>query len=1153
MSAMNAEHQAAPALGPRAGMAAGGTAGRVRTSNAFSITRRIRPAAEVRWLTSHLWRGLLRVAWRAEGTLQRWTGGWRALTLMLLVGVIAALVFAPASVSRVVVVGAAGTGAFVLGVRCRKQVIVEPFIDYTGQNGKAADGLAMLLISELDRLRRNVEADEVPATVGIERVGGFGRGKERQKEAARFLTASSDGLSDALQGAVSSDANVGLGPVTVPVGPLLALSSRLVRGSRLTGGLHRTGADGAMILTAQLAGGPVTGSWRVDARHESEAGGAERECLDAMVQELACRVFTDIAFQGSGHWRAVRAFAEYVPIYRDSHHARTLREAEHKLLDALAEDASFGLAYYNLGVVHTRLAHGARLDDPAPVPLTSAGRPPRDALVAAHRDAARVAFWNAIEKDPRLWQAHYALAVTQYQAIDAITLGERPPDRSREQLEQVVRGCSQALELCPSDAHAGVVNDLLGMASVRLGTAEGITHAVRAHRTAVAIGWKELRRAERLACAHPGTHDGRVQQARDNAAAALHNLGLAYAHRAMLADLGAAGDHALADHILAASIRLARALPESAAASCFERGTARESQGDSLERASKPRQAASAFKAAADAYRQAADVKVTEAEYAACHARALARYAAARTESNAAWGGRAELHSDIDAQARRALRELAPALRRSVAPLTPAASDNPCMRTLNALRDAYVAFGDTDGVRRAGELAALAIELSRAGRLSEGTTPNARPRDEQLRSSIATLQALRGTYTLEETSGTSARGPGDRSGGDGEHHAFCRDQIDIALARLSAANSDWDVARETLGRLIAEFTNRGGLDAARVVDFGLRSDYARALRHCEATDPSAALKEIEDCLRADPLCLEAHREAARMYYSMGRYEKAVSAWEQALSLAPDDAYAHFKVAICRWQLAVLHRCDGAGQEHDRATQLAKAAEHLETSLAVLDCDDATAAAWARVWSGRVALERGHIGQSIVALTGALNGPADVAARLVLGEAELEAGAVDRAQDAFEHCAAALGPSTSGTLDNEWADQLTRDVIWCRLRCGQARCHLAAVGTATGTNVAAAKRQVELAATYAAPLDSQPLRRECDILLAATRACLRRAGATATIPAEPALHRAARGGPATHRLDRVRDRFRSAPRHRCRGPLGRGGRAAAATVPTEKGG
>ena len=867
---------------------------------------------------------------------------------------------------------------------------------------------------------------------------------------------------------------------------------------------------------------------------------------------LACRIFTDMTFEGFAD--AGKPYELLLSTFRsseESHQAQTLKDAERKLLDALAEDANFGLAYYNLGVVYTRQAHAATLAELAPQALGRPGMSARRALVAARRDAARVAFWNAIERDPKLWQAHYALAVTQFQAIDSIELGHCPRDSSREPLEQVIRGCRPALALCSSDAHAGVVHDLMGMAEVRLGTADGFAAGIRDHRAAVVYSWKELCRAERLTLAHPGTGDRRVEQARDNATAALHNLALAYAHRAMLADRF--DDYALADRIFKAAIRLDAGLPERAAASWFERGRALEQQGSALmpsenlrasheHHGSNPRRAdgvrsaaraAGAFKLAADAFEHAADLKVTYAEYPGSRARALGRYAEASKREDESWPGFADVQSEIAEQARRALRELAPALRRSVAPLTPLApegGDRPeADRTLEALRDAYAAIGDTDGARRAGELLDLAAELRRAGRLPQPATVEPRLCREQLSAAIATLRARRPPLPPEPSPGTLAHGldgqPVAAPGPDRDHLHLCCDQIDMALARLyaaearlHAADGDWAPGLQMLETVIERFTARGGTAAERIVDFGLRAEYARALRH--ARRGPEALREIAECLRADPLCLEAHREAARIHYSMGRCDQALSAWEQALRLAPDDAYAHFKAAMCQRELAVLHRRSDAGKGHEWAAHLAQAAEHLETALARFDGYDAAAAAWARVWGGRIALERGLIGQSIVALTGALGGPADVAARLFLAEAELEAGAVDRARTAFERCEVAIGQAAPGPLDDEWAYQLSRDVIRCRLHCGQARCQVPVVGAPAGADVVPAATRIESAAADAARLEAESLRRECDLLVAATRARVDLAGVTAVIADEPPGRRSSRRGQATHWLNRV---------------------------------
>jgi hypothetical protein len=123
---------------------------------------------------------------------------------------------------------------------------------------------------------------------------------------------------------------------------------------------------------------------------------------------------------------------------------------------------------------------------------------------------------------------------------------------------------------------------------------------MRDHRTAVAHSWRELCRAERLARAVPGVGDARLEPARDNATAALHNLALAYARRAMLACLAGPAptptgrvanvrrqaalawariDFAAADRIFRAPLEVAGDRTERAIASHFERGVALEHNG----------------------------------------------------------------------------------------------------------------------------------------------------------------------------------------------------------------------------------------------------------------------------------------------------------------------------------------------------------------------------------------------------------------------------------------------------------------------------------------------------------------------------------------------------------------------------------------------
>src|SRR5438552_18124370 len=125
-----------------------------------------------------------------------------------------------------------------------------------------------------------------------------------------------------------------------------------------------------------------------------------------MVEELACRMFTDLALSGSVRWRATSTFSEGLQCYRDC--LRTpkdsklkLKQAEKKFIETLAEDREFASANYNLGVLYMELNQ---------------------------IQAAEEAFLRAIGQHPSSWRGYYALAVCrckfgQYESV--ISLCER--------------------------------------------------------------------------------------------------------------------------------------------------------------------------------------------------------------------------------------------------------------------------------------------------------------------------------------------------------------------------------------------------------------------------------------------------------------------------------------------------------------------------------------------------------------------------------------------------------------------------------------------------------------------------------------------------------------------------------------------------------
>ena len=243
-------------------------------------------------------------------------------------------------------------------MRARQRIVVEDFVDYTKDDAKAVAGLATLLIAELSRLQElyGRVSDELSTSPSVAVTGRGGTGPGTQPGA--FLSVSADDVQQTLDDAVATEASVSFGGIKIPIGFLVSLLGRLARGPRVSGSLHFTDGTGGRILIARIAGPGTSRHWRVDV----PPGTADDDSvLDRMVAELACRMFNDLTLKGSVRWRAIQAFSEHLDLYWQSHRtprdrAVKLEQAEGKLLEAIAEDEGFDLAYYNLGVVYSQLA-----------------------------------------------------------------------------------------------------------------------------------------------------------------------------------------------------------------------------------------------------------------------------------------------------------------------------------------------------------------------------------------------------------------------------------------------------------------------------------------------------------------------------------------------------------------------------------------------------------------------------------------------------------------------------------------------------------------------------------------------------------------------------------------------------------------------------
>jgi len=161
--------------------------------------------------------------------------------------------------------------------------------------------------------------------------------------------------------------------------------------------------------------------------------------LDVMVAELARRIFTDLTVGGTTRWRATYYFTEGLLDYRSCLLSRkdqlnNLRNAERRFLQAISEDGTFDLAWYNLGVVYSELKN---------------------------LDAAEQAFLKAIQLNPERWEPYYALSLNRLNKIRERIIKEGAKDKSgyielddpvlikikEYELQDVIQPCRQVIEL----------------------------------------------------------------------------------------------------------------------------------------------------------------------------------------------------------------------------------------------------------------------------------------------------------------------------------------------------------------------------------------------------------------------------------------------------------------------------------------------------------------------------------------------------------------------------------------------------------------------------------------------------------------------------------------------------------------------------------
>lgn len=279
----------------------------------------------------------------------------------------------------------------------QRRVIIGHFDDLQAAPSEGAgSGAADLLRVELARL------GDLFQTVEDKRAIPSGLGPKRSLDA----TLSVETVASSLQAAVSAESRIGFGPLSLPARFVIAAADRVVRPPRIDGAVHGTAAD--RVVTAQLDGQSRL-SWRVPVEvteHHHDAADRERYGHD-LFQELALRIFTDLALGRSVRWQASREFVHGLDRVRACLRSPTdrkvnLRYAESHFLKTLSEDEDFPHAYYNLGVVYHEL-----------FTLTWANG--RQGEARNHLHAAERTFEKAVERDPTRWENYFALGQTYFQ------------------------------------------------------------------------------------------------------------------------------------------------------------------------------------------------------------------------------------------------------------------------------------------------------------------------------------------------------------------------------------------------------------------------------------------------------------------------------------------------------------------------------------------------------------------------------------------------------------------------------------------------------------------------------------------------------------------------------------------------------------------
>lgn len=740
--------------------------------------------------------------------------------------------------------------------RSRQRLVIEAFED--SSKGTAVEGVAGLSsllaveIATITELLGTVDSDDpIPAVP--------------EQLAALDPAIEGTGMDALTQDSVSAESQFSLGPFKIPIGTILGIVSRIVRGPRLIGHVH---ADGARrTVTLQLVRGSASRAWVYqDVAEVADDGTKTWPPVADVVNDLACRVLAGEAMGGRVPHDAFEHLVAALRAYRTEarsgrKHRLGLQRAEHELKAAVTEHASFDLGFYNLGVVYSRLGQ---------------------------LDAADRAFLRSIEIDNQRWSAYYAMALDHYQRA----IAQGPGEVAQVLLLKAVDFCERAARLAPdSSARAQVVNQkalALWQYAMQLDSSTAAYDSAKAALQAIALSWRALCRAE-LAAANAR----RRARARSFASTCLQNFALLMMVALRLTANATPGHSSFTLWIvrrrIVSSLLLARSLTPGVAEIHLYLGQRYHEQGR--------------YGRAVAALRRASRVDPNSGEALALLARSLARH---------------DLYDAVTNTYQRVLDSLATLEPDALAALVEA------FETVEARHREIHDFlvGVPDAVRARGRIRAfawIARGLLRAGlRLSNRRWGLLRAvngelvpllgqreaADAWLEKSIAPYrhhaERIRGLEAFRRDLAQACGDPVDfdrlqklleekREAGLGWEAG----EVARQLARARSRKGELAEAESALREAISLFESG---QRSEVVRHGLYADLARTLRLEKELDK--ALVAAQRAVRLDPVSYYERNELGHCYWARQEFASAQTAWEQALPWSPNPADMYYWIGVC---------------------------------------------------------------------------------------------------------------------------------------------------------------------------------------------------------------------------------------------------------------